>query len=778
LFIFKPTYYQAGTYTVTFVATDNANPPLSDFENVVITVVDVNRPPTVDSIPPQNVAVGDTLRLRVVGTDSTDWNGGPLYMTATNLPVNSTFSDSGGGIGKFRFVPASSQIGVYTVTFMCTDAEVPALTGVRNVTINVITGANKPPVLNPIGWKSVREADTLRFNISASDPDGTIPALYTGTLPRNAVFVDSGNGRGSFTFRPDYAQQGLKQVTFYASDGSLIDYENVLIQVIDAGNQRPILRSIPPDSVMEGDSLKILVHADDPDSTIPHLSSGTLPVNASFVDSGNGNGVLTFKPVYVQAGVYGMVFTASDGSLADTESVLITVLEAGNQPPNLVIPFDSTTMDENTTLSFRVRGFDPDSTIPILRATDLPANATFTDSLNGRGGFRFSSSYFQAGTYNIYFLAIDSQDTSIVKTDTVKIVVKDVNQPPSFGVLSTQSTREGRTLVVAIKAVDKDSTMPSLSMVTQLQNATFSDSGNGTGVFTFSPVFNQGNQNPNVYGVTFRAIDQVYPDTVFSNNMQIYVYDSAMPPEIRPINDTSVVEGGTLAFFVWASDPDSTILTLSAFNLPLNSSFNIVAGSLGRFSFNPNFCQAGIYTVGFVARDNTSLVDTVLVRVTVTDAGNHKPKLASISDKTAAAGDLLSFTISATDSDCTIPQLLADSLPRNAVFHDSANGKGLFRFTPDSTQIDSTYSVIFIASDGSLADSARVHISVIAYIRGDANRDGRVTVADVVYLVGYLFKGGPAPVPLGAGDANRDGKITVEDCVYLINFLFKGGPPP
>jgi hypothetical protein len=86
--------------------------------------------------------------------------------------------------------------------------------------------------------------------------------------------------------------------------------------------------------------------------------------------------------------------------------------------------------------------------------------------------------------------------------------------------------------------------------------------------------------------------------------------------------------------------------------------------------------------------------------------------------------------------------------------------------------------VIFIASDGSLADSARVRISVIAYVRGDANRDGRVTVADVVYLVSYLFKGGPAPVPPGAGDANHDGLVTVGDCVYLINYLFKGGPPP
>ena len=65
------------------------------------------------------------------------------------------------------------------------------------------------------------------------------------------------------------------------------------------------------------------------------------------------------------------------------------------------------------------------------------------------------------------------------------------------------------------------------------------------------------------------------------------------------------------------------------------------------------------------------------------------------------------------------------------------------------------------------------------YKRGDANGDGKVSVSDVIYLINYLFKGGPAPLPiLQVGDANCDGKVTVSDVIYLINYLFKGGPPP
>jgi len=61
---------------------------------------------------------------------------------------------------------------------------------------------------------------------------------------------------------------------------------------------------------------------------------------------------------------------------------------------------------------------------------------------------------------------------------------------------------------------------------------------------------------------------------------------------------------------------------------------------------------------------------------------------------------------------------------------------------------------------------------------GDFNRDGKVSVTDVVTLINYLFKGGPPSNPPYIGDANCDGSVTVSDAVYLINYLFKGGPPP
>ena len=67
---------------------------------------------------------------------------------------------------------------------------------------------------------------------------------------------------------------------------------------------------------------------------------------------------------------------------------------------------------------------------------------------------------------------------------------------------------------------------------------------------------------------------------------------------------------------------------------------------------------------------------------------------------------------------------------------------------------------------------------VIEYLRGDANSDKKTTVSDVVFLINYLFKGGPPPDPVYLGDVNCDGKVNVTDIIYLINYLFKGGDPP
>jgi hypothetical protein len=64
------------------------------------------------------------------------------------------------------------------------------------------------------------------------------------------------------------------------------------------------------------------------------------------------------------------------------------------------------------------------------------------------------------------------------------------------------------------------------------------------------------------------------------------------------------------------------------------------------------------------------------------------------------------------------------------------------------------------------------------YICGDINDDGNINVGDAVYLVNYIFRGGPPPPHPQAANVNCDGATNIGDAVYLINYIFRGGPVP
>jgi hypothetical protein len=168
--------------------------------------------------------------------------------------------------------------------------------------------------------------------------------------------------------------------------------------------------------------------------------------------------------------------------------------------------------------------------------------------------------------------------------------------------------------------------------------------------------------------------------------------------------------------------------------------------------------------------------DTVTVSIPVT-ARPHAPILDEVGPQIVRQGDVLDLVISASDVDLTTPSLTAIGLPQNSSFVDSGNGVGLFTFAPDVGQLGE-YTVLFVASDGDLADSQDVVTTVEPFLCGDANRSGFVDIDDVMSLVYYVFAGGPVPSPYEAGNADCAGIIDVDDVVYVITYIFASGPVP
>lgn len=65
-------------------------------------------------------------------------------------------------------------------------------------------------------------------------------------------------------------------------------------------------------------------------------------------------------------------------------------------------------------------------------------------------------------------------------------------------------------------------------------------------------------------------------------------------------------------------------------------------------------------------------------------------------------------------------------------------------------------------------------------IRGNVDYDpgDNMDISDLVYLVDYMFTGGPPPPCIEEADMNCDGSIDISDLVWLVDYMFTGGLPP
>jgi hypothetical protein len=64
------------------------------------------------------------------------------------------------------------------------------------------------------------------------------------------------------------------------------------------------------------------------------------------------------------------------------------------------------------------------------------------------------------------------------------------------------------------------------------------------------------------------------------------------------------------------------------------------------------------------------------------------------------------------------------------------------------------------------------------FVPGSANGDGRLDIADGIFVLSYLFRDGPDPKCLKAADANGDCEINLADAVAIIYYLLQPGVPP
>jgi hypothetical protein len=104
-------------------------------------------------------------------------------------------------------------------------------------------------------------------------------------------------------------------------------------------------------------------------------------------------------------------------------------------------------------------------------------------------------------------------------------------------------------------------------------------------------------------------------------------------------------------------------------------------------------------------------------------------------------------------------------------------------FVDATVSPDTVYAYLIIPEDqagnlGPPSEIVTVDTSEPQFLAGDANGDGIIDIGDPIFVIAYIFRGGPIPDPYDAADANCDGIVDIGDPIYIIAYIFRGGPPP
>ncbi len=67
--------------------------------------------------------------------------------------------------------------------------------------------------------------------------------------------------------------------------------------------------------------------------------------------------------------------------------------------------------------------------------------------------------------------------------------------------------------------------------------------------------------------------------------------------------------------------------------------------------------------------------------------------------------------------------------------------------------------------------------AVTSFKRGDANTDGKINIADIIFIIMNRLLAQVSPC-MDAADLNDDASVNIADAVYLAQYYFRQGPPP
>ena len=421
------------------VVTDSGD--LTGADQVTITVVAGNKPPTADAGQDQTVTEGEVVTLDASGSADPD-DGIASFSWRQTGGTGVLLSDDTTAQPGFT----APEVGVTgeSLIFELTVTDAGGLTATDSVTITV-TSVNQPPVADAGPDQTVTEGDSVVLDGTGSDdPDDGIASYLWRQI--GGTFVALSNPEMSqLTFiAPEVGPDGEALIFELETEDTrgLRDTDSVTVNVISV-NRPPVADAGPNQIVNEMDLVMLDgSNSSDPDDAI--VSYSWRQISGTLVQLSDESAV---QPTFIapQVGLNGESLTFElevndSGELLDTDRVTINITSA-NRPPRADAGPDQTVRQGETVTLDGSNSSDPDNDIASYswrQISGIPVSLSYNSAMQPV----FTAPEAGPNGESLTF-ELEVRDSWLQDSDRVTINITSENRPPVADAGPDQTVKEG-----------------------------------------------------------------------------------------------------------------------------------------------------------------------------------------------------------------------------------------------------------------------------------------------------------------------------------------------
>ena len=652
----------AATFAAPLAATDAAPDPLGTFVSEAFK------------------AVGGLLSAAVIALDNTIT--GALGLVSGSIGLAAAVTDT-----VLTAAINTVNWGITTTTDLITGAMTAAVDALANA-----FESGPIPLGNLIGGALTFVKNVVTTTVKVLSTAATGVLSFTGVGLSTAVNLLSGLVTGAIN------------VASYTID-VVLKFIAALLNPTPAGT--PVvtndLASTVEDTALVIAAATLLANDSDPDGDA--LSITAVGSAGHGTTSRAADGTITYTPAANYNGTDSFTYTVSDGTLANTATVTVTVTPVNDAP---VATDDTRTTPEDTPLVVApnvllANDTDVDGNTLTITAVGSAGHGTTSKAANG------TITYTPAANFN----GTDSftytvSDGSLTDTATVNVTVTPVNDAP-VATDDTRTTVEDTPLVIApnvLLANDTDVEGSTLSITAATQGGHGSTSRAADGTITYTPAANYNGTDSFTYTVSDGSLTDTATVTVTVtpvNDAPVAVNDS-----VSTAKNTALVIAPNM-LLANDTDADGNTLTITAAGAGGHGSTSRAADGTITYTPDTNFTGADSFT--YTISDGT-LNSTATVTVAVTN-GTHAP-VAGDDTRTTAEDTALVIApnvLLANDTDADADTLSITAATQGAHGSTSRAADGTITYTP-AANYNGTDSFTYTVSDGALTDTATVTVTI------------------------------------------------------------------